>query len=55
MTILWSRRRNVGNEVRDHGLVEDVVVVMIVEVVVAAVVDLIQTFAEWTSPPSLEL
>jgi hypothetical protein len=54
-TILWSRRRNVGSSVRDQGLVEAVVVAMIVEVVVEAVVDLLQTLAELTYVPSLEL
>jgi hypothetical protein len=54
-TILWWRRLNVGNAVKVHGLVEDVVVAMIVEVVVEAVVDLFQALAELTSAPSLEL
>jgi hypothetical protein len=44
MTILWSRCLDLGNVVKVHGLVEDVVVEMIVEVVV----DLLQTLAEST-------
>jgi hypothetical protein len=52
-TILWSRRLNVGNAVRVQGFVE--VVAMIVEVVVEALVDLLQILAELTSSPSLEL
>jgi hypothetical protein len=54
MTILWSRRLNIGNAVRVHGVVEDVVVAVIVEVVVEAVVDLFQTMAELISAPSLD-
>jgi hypothetical protein len=50
-TTLWSRHRNVGNEVKDQGLVEVEVVVMDVK----AVVDLLQTLAELISTPSLEL
>jgi hypothetical protein len=41
--------------VRIHGLIEDVVVAMIVEVVVEAAVDILKTMAELTSVPSLEL
>jgi hypothetical protein len=50
-TILWSRRRNVGNEVKDRGFVEVVVVAMDVE----AVVELLQTLADFFLMPSLEL
>jgi hypothetical protein len=53
--ILWSRLQNVGNEVKAKGLVEVVVVATIVAVVMEAVVDLLQTLAELTSLPSLEL
>jgi hypothetical protein len=44
----WQRDEGVG-------LVGVVVVPTIVEVVVEAVVDLLQTLAKLTSPPSLEL
>jgi hypothetical protein len=54
-TILWSRCRNVGNAMRDHVLIEAVVVVMIVEAVVEAVVDLFQALAELTLGPYLGL
>jgi hypothetical protein len=54
-TILWSGRRNVCDEVMDQGLAEVVVVAMIVEAVVKAVVDFLQTQAELTSTPSLKL
>jgi uncharacterized membrane protein len=53
--ILRSRPQNVGNEVRAKGLADVVVVATIVAVVVDAVVDLLQTLAELTSLPSLEL
>jgi hypothetical protein len=49
--ISWSRRRNVGNEVKGKGLVEVVVEVMDV----AAVVELLQTLTELIPTPSLEL
>jgi hypothetical protein len=53
--ILWLRRRNVSNEVKDRGLVEVVVVAMIVEAVVeGVVVELLQTLAELISTPSPE-
>jgi hypothetical protein len=50
-TMLWSRHLNVGNEVKDKGLVE----VVQAEVDVEAVVDLLQTLAKLTLTPSLEL
>jgi hypothetical protein len=50
-TILWLRRRTVGNDMKDRGLVEVVVVAMDVE----AVVELLQTLDELTSTPSLKL
>jgi hypothetical protein len=53
--ILRSRLLNVGNAVRVHGLVEDVVVAIIVEVVVEAVANFQQTHAELTLAPSMEL
>jgi hypothetical protein len=49
--IRWSRRRNVGNEVKDKGLVKVVVEVMDV----GAVVELLQTLTELILTPSLEL
>jgi hypothetical protein len=55
MTILWSRLQNVGNEERTHDLDEVVVVETTVVVVMEAVVGLLQTHAELTSLPSLEL
>jgi hypothetical protein len=54
-TILWSRRRNVGSEVRVHGLVEVVVVAMTVEAVVEVMVEPLQTLARLTSASSPEL
>jgi hypothetical protein len=54
-TILWSRRQNVGNEERAQGLIENVDVVTVVVVLVEAVVNLLQTLAELTSLPSVEL
>jgi hypothetical protein len=53
-TILWSRRQNVGNEERAHGLVEVEDVGTIVVVVMAAV-DLLQPLAELTSMLSPKL
>jgi hypothetical protein len=53
--ILWSRRQNVGSEERAQGLVEVVNVVAIVVVLVEAMVDLLQTLADMTLLPSLEL
>jgi hypothetical protein len=53
MAILWSRRQNVGNEVKAQGLVE--VEVVVVAVMVEAVFDLLQTMVELTALPSLEL
>jgi hypothetical protein len=50
-TIQWSRHRNVDNKVKGRGLVEVVVVAMGVE----AVAELLQTMAELTSTPSMEL
>jgi hypothetical protein len=55
MTILWSRRQNVGNEVKAQSSVEVVVLATIVAVVVEAVFDLLQTMADLTSLSSLEL
>jgi hypothetical protein len=49
--ILWSRRRNVGNEVKNKVLVEVEIVVMDVH----AVVELLQTHAELISTPLMEL
>jgi hypothetical protein len=45
-------RRNVGNVVKDRGLVEVVVLAMIFEAVVEAVVEVLQTLAELISTPS---
>jgi predicted ABC-type exoprotein transport system permease subunit len=53
--ILWSRLQNVGKEMKAKGLIEVVAVATIVAVVVEAVVDLLQSHAELTSLPSLEL
>jgi hypothetical protein len=54
MTILWSKRRIIGNEDMVWGLVEVVDVGTIVVVVMAAV-DLHQPLAELTSLLSLKL
>jgi hypothetical protein len=53
--VLWSRLENVGNEVKAQGLVEVMVAATILAVVVKAVVDVLQTMAESTSLPPLEL
>jgi hypothetical protein len=51
VTIQWSRRRDVGNEVKDHDLEE----VEVVAMVAVAVVELLPTLSELTSMPLLEL
>jgi hypothetical protein len=50
-TIQWSRHLNVGNEAKGHSLVN----VVATEVDVEVVANLLQTLAELTSMPSLEL
>jgi hypothetical protein len=50
-TTQWSRHHNVGNEARGQGLVE----VMVGEMDVEAVAELLQTLAELTSTPYMEL
>jgi hypothetical protein len=52
-TIQWSRRRNVGNEVKYRGLI--VIVVVVVAMHVEAVPELHQTLAESVSTLSLQL
>jgi hypothetical protein len=50
-TIQWSRQLNIGNEAKDHSLVE----VEAADVDVEAVADLLQTLTELSSMPSLGL